>query len=116
MLVLTGIIAVLTVVDLSLNEVTKEAARTTSAATEGRRPPGYFGLQGELVCVKPLSKQIPVINGPVPTTHPVVSLQASGDTLWLWDPAPNRGEDGTRHALRVRAEDVALIGATGSQC
>lgn len=116
MLVLTGLIAVLTVVDLSLNEVTKEAARTTTAATEGRRPPGYFGLQGELVCVHPLSKEIPVINGPVPTTHPVVSFQTSGDTLWLWDPAPNRGEDSTRHALRVRAEDVALLAATGTHC
>ncbi|MDN3021738.1 hypothetical protein [Streptomyces sp. S.PB5] len=116
MLVLAGLIAVLTTVSLSLDDVQKAAARAMDAATAGHRPPAYYGLKGELVCVRPLAKEIPVVNGPVPTAHPVISFRASGDTLWLWDPSPSRGDDTDRHALRVRAEDVALINATGTRC
>lgn len=115
-LVLAGLVSVLTVAQISLHDVEKAARRAMDAAAAGRRPPSYFGLQGELVCVEPLSPRIPVINGPVPTGRPVLSFQASGDTVWLWDPAPSRGEDSTRHAVRVRAEDVALIGAHGRHC
>ncbi|MFI1364385.1 hypothetical protein [Streptomyces griseochromogenes] len=52
----------------------------------------------------------------MPTTHPVLSFQASGDTVWLWDPDPARGKDTSRHALRLRAEDVQLVAATGRHC
>jgi hypothetical protein len=113
---LAGIIAVLTVAQLALGDVEQAARRTMDAAAAGRRPPDYFGLRAELVCVEPLDKEIPVVNGPVPTTRPVVSFQPSGDTLWLWDPDPARGADTVRHALRVRTEDVALVRATGGRC
>ncbi|GAA4052861.1 hypothetical protein [Streptomyces shaanxiensis] len=116
MLVLAGIVAVLTVVQISLDDLDKAADRAMNAAAEGRRPPAYFGIRPELVCVEPVGDRTPVINGPVPTGHPVLSFQASGDTVWLWDPAPSRGEDTTRHALRVRAEDVALVQAEGRHC
>lgn len=116
MLVLAGIVAVLTVVQISLDDLDKAADRTMNAAAEGRRPPAYFGIRPELVCVEPVGDRTPVINGPVPTGHPVLSFQASGDTVWLWDPASSRGEDTTRHALRVRAEDVALVVAEGRRC
>ncbi|WP_033328790.1 hypothetical protein [Streptomyces yerevanensis] len=116
MLVLAGLIAVLTVVQLALGDVEKAADRTMDAAAAGRRPPAYFGIRAELVCVEPVGDKTPVINGPVPTAHPVLSFQASGDTVWLWDPAPSRGDDTTRHALRVRAEDVALVVADGRRC
>ncbi|MBP2048031.1 mono/diheme cytochrome c family protein [Streptomyces griseochromogenes] len=52
----------------------------------------------------------------MPTTHPVLSFQASGDTVWLWDPDPARGRDTSRHALRLRAEDMQLVAATGRHC
>ncbi|MFV0132972.1 hypothetical protein ACLGIH_06975 [Streptomyces sp. HMX87] len=116
LLCLAGLIAVLTVTQLALGDLERAAGRTMDAAAAGRRPPGYFGLRAELVCVEPLGKEISVVNGPVPTRHPVVSFQPSGDTLWLWDPAPERGGDTVRHALRVRAEDVALVRATGRRC
>lgn len=116
MLVLAGVVALLTVAQLSMTDVEEAADRTMDAAAAGRRPPGWFGLHPELVCVKPLDKEIPVVNGPVPTARPVVTFQPSGDTLWLWDPSPARGKDTERHALRVRAEDVALVRATGRRC
>ncbi|PWI14604.1 hypothetical protein DI272_10865 [Streptomyces sp. Act143] len=116
MLVLAGIVAVLTTVTLSLGTVERAADRAMDAAAEGRRPAAYYGLRPELVCVHPLAKSIPVINGPVPTTRPVISFQASGDTLWLWDPSPSRGADTPRHALRLRAEDVTLTAAHGTHC
>ncbi|MFI6012067.1 hypothetical protein ACIBAG_25160 [Streptomyces sp. NPDC051243] len=115
-LILSGIVAVLTVVQLTLDDLDRAADRTMNAAAEGRRPPAYFGIRPELVCVQPVGDRTPVINGPVPTRHPVLSFQASGDTVWLWDPAPSRGEDTTRHALRVRAEDVALVLTQGKRC
>ncbi|WP_329333266.1 hypothetical protein OG866_09425 [Streptomyces sp. NBC_00663] len=116
MLVLAGLVAVLTTVTLSLDATEKAADRAMDAAAEGRRPPAYYGLQGDLVCVRPLSGRIPVINGPLPTTRPLISFQPNGDTLWLWDPSRSRGEDTTRHALRVRAEDVSLSAAHGTHC
>lgn len=116
MLVLAGVVATLTVVQISLADLDRAADRTMNAAAEGRRPPGYFGIRPELVCVEPVGDRTPVINGPVPTGHPVLSFQASGDTVWLWDPAPSRGEDTARHALRLRAEDVQLMVAEGGRC
>ncbi|MET8770773.1 hypothetical protein [Streptomyces sp. NPDC004658] len=110
------VVAVLTVAVGALNGVEKAADRTMDAVRAGRRPPAYFGLRGELVCVKPLGTDVPVINGPVPVRHPVLSFQASGDTVWLWDPDPARGEDTARHSLRLRAEDVALVRARGTRC
>jgi hypothetical protein len=115
-LVLAGLISVLTVLQISLADVERAADRAMDAARAGRRPPAYFGLRAELVCVEPLSPKIPVLNGPVPTGHPVLTFQPSGDTVWLWDPAPSRGKDTDRHSLRVRAEDVALTDARGSHC
>ncbi|MFF4576075.1 hypothetical protein [Streptomyces sp. NPDC001410] len=110
------LVMVLTVASGALNGVERAADRTMDAAAEGRRAPAYFGIQGDLVCIEPLNPKIPVINGPVPTTHPVLSFQASGDTVWLWDPDPARGKDTSRHALRLRAEDVALVSAHGKHC
>ncbi|WCH95127.1 hypothetical protein POD33_24490 [Streptomyces moderatus] len=115
-LVLAGLIAVLTVVQIALDDVEKAAGRAMDAAGAGHRPPGYFGLRAELVCVRPLGTGTPVVNGPVPTAHPVLSFQPSGDTLWLWDPSSSRGDDTERHALRVRAEDVELVVAHGRRC
>ncbi|MCC5473697.1 hypothetical protein [Streptomyces barringtoniae] len=70
----------------------RAADRTIADATAGKRyPAAHFGIRGELVCVAPLNSKIPVINGPVPTTHPVLTFQASGDTVRLWDPDPARG-------------------------
>ncbi|NUS31114.1 MAG: hypothetical protein HOV92_43820 [Streptomyces sp.] len=116
MLVLAGLVAVLTTVTLSLDTTEKAAERAMDAAADGRRPPGYYGLQGDLVCVRPLSGRIPVINGPLPTARPLISFQPNGDTLWLWDPSRSRGADTARHALRVRAEDVTLSAAHGTHC
>ncbi|MFE1444541.1 hypothetical protein [Streptomyces sp. NPDC058739] len=116
MLGLAGLVAVLTVVQLALDDVERAADRAMDAAAEGRRPPAWFGLRPELVCVRPLNKETAVVNGPVPTGHPVVSFQPSGDTVWLWDPDPARGEETARHALRVRAEDVALVTTRGTRC
>ncbi|MEY9995251.1 MFS family permease [Streptomyces sp. V4I8] len=113
---LVGLVMLLTVVDIALDDVDQAADRAVDAAAAGRRPAAYFGLDGELVCVEPLSPKISVINGPVPTGHPVLSFRANGDTLWLWDPDPARGEDTARHSLRVRAEDVALVVTDGKRC
>ncbi|MFI9344631.1 hypothetical protein ACIG0D_25700 [Streptomyces sp. NPDC052773] len=116
LLPLEVLIVVLTVAGLALGDVDKAATRTMEDAAAGRRPAAYFGIQGELVCVTPMADEIPVLNGPVPTGHPLLAFQASGDVVWLWDPDAARGTDSARHALRVRAEDVTLTAAQGRNC
>ncbi|MEU5537353.1 hypothetical protein [Streptomyces sp. NPDC020362] len=113
---LMALVTVLTVASGAVSDVGRAADRTMDAAAAGRRAPAYFGIQGDLVCIRPLAAKIPVIDGPVPTTHPVLSFRASGDTFWLWDPDPARGKDTSRHALRLRAEDVQLVTTTGRHC
>ncbi|MEU9987338.1 hypothetical protein AB0E10_11100 [Streptomyces sp. NPDC048045] len=113
---LMALVVVLTVASGAVGGVDRAAHRTMAAAAQGRRAPAYFGIRGDLVCIEPLTGKIPVINGPVPTRHPVLSFRASGDTVWLWDPDPARGRDTSRHALRLRAEDVQLVAATGRHC
>ncbi|MFJ3303665.1 hypothetical protein ACIPSA_11150 [Streptomyces sp. NPDC086549] len=110
------LVMILTVAVDAVDGVDRAADGAMETAAQGRRPSAYFGLQGELFCVRPLNSKIPVINGPVPTTHPVLSFRASGDTVWLWDPDPARGKDTARHALRLRAEDVQLVAARGRHC
>ncbi|WP_225793214.1 hypothetical protein [Streptomyces aculeolatus] len=94
-----------------------EAAEMAAAdARAGKRPGHYYGLQGELMCVHPHRRKIPVFNGPLPVDRPVLTYGNSGDDLWLWDPASSRGKDLQRHALRVPAGDVTLTPARGGSC
>ncbi|MFJ3665017.1 hypothetical protein ACIPSE_01030 [Streptomyces sp. NPDC090106] len=95
------------------------AERATSAAdrsaervaAQGAEPADYFGLQGRLVCLRPVdaSHPLPVDNGPAPTGHPVLSFGTGGDWIWLWDPA-RHGKD-VQESFAVRREDVQLIPA-----
>ncbi|WP_327591540.1 hypothetical protein [Streptomyces chartreusis] len=46
--------------------------------------------------------------GPLPTGHPVLAFDSSGDETWLWDPQRKAGTAGlTKGALRVRTEQIA---------
>jgi hypothetical protein len=86
----------------------KDAQRTASRGTE---PPGYFGLKGHLMCLRPVEpdKPLPVENGPIVTAHPVLFFGSTDEWIWLWDPAHGDGDDWESFA--VRREDVQLIPA-----
>lgn len=103
------VVYLLTVVLVGLESAASAAERAASDARAGRDPKHWYGIDGRLVCVRPLSEDISVLGGPVPTGHPVLSFGASGDHVWLWDPL--RASEGTttpRASLRVRAEDVTI--------
>lgn len=85
------------------------ASRARAAAAFGENPAAYYGVQGRLVCVKPVAKEIPVFNGPLATTHPLLTFGTSGDRAWLWD--PRRAQ-----SLSVRLEDVVVTEAGASAC
>ncbi|MFE6761447.1 hypothetical protein [Streptomyces sp. NPDC057689] len=98
-------------ISLTAGLVGSEAAanRARAAAASGKVPAAYYGAQGRLVCVRPLSKRIPVFNGPLATTLPLLTFGTSGDRLWLWD--SQRDE-----SLSVRLEDVVVTQAGRSAC
>lgn len=98
-------------ISLATGLVGAEAAanRARTAAASGETPASYYGAQGRLVCVKPVSKEIPVFNGPLATTRPLLTFGPSGDRVWLWD--PRRDE-----SVSVRLEDVVVSEAAGSAC
>ncbi|MFC7303089.1 hypothetical protein ACFQVC_02500 [Streptomyces monticola] len=102
----------------TLDEVADAAERAARDTRSGQRPGSYYGLQGELVCVRPLEKgkALPVHGGPAPVGHPVLTFKPEGDTVWVWDPDPARGRDATRHAVRLRAEDIELLPARRGTC
>lgn len=112
------LLAALGVAELALKEVQAAAERTYSAAVKGEQPPGYFGINGRLVCVRPVdpAKPISVQPGPLPTSRPVLVFPREGTDLWVWDPSPARGRFSSEHAVRMRAEDVSLYPATGTSC
>ncbi|MEV2233687.1 hypothetical protein AB0H69_34625 [Streptomyces phaeochromogenes] len=80
-----------------------------SAVRAGKKPSPYYGLQGSLVCVKPLARQISVFNGPLDSERPLLTFGPSGDRVWLWD--PRRTE-----SLSVRLEDVIVTEARQGDC
>lgn len=87
------------------------AARQAKVAAQGgHEPASYFGLQGTLVCVQPLTPQVPVLFGPL-TNRPLLSFGANGDRLWVWDPDARHNEN--THFISVALQDVTLIQATG---
>ncbi|MFJ6480051.1 hypothetical protein ACIQK6_07935 [Streptomyces sp. NPDC091682] len=85
------------------------ASRAQTAAASGRDPAPYYGVEGTLVCVKPLNKEIAVFNGPLATTRPLLTFGPSGDRIWLWD--PQRGK-----SLSARLEDVVVTEKTSRAC
>ncbi|WP_175439214.1 hypothetical protein [Streptomyces vilmorinianum] len=85
------------------------ASRAQAAAASGRNPAPYYGVQGALVCVKPLNKDIPVFNGPLASGRPLLTFGPSGDRVWLWD--PQRGKP-----LSVRLEDVVVTEKSARAC
>lgn len=92
--------------------------RSAAAAQSGRSPTGYYGLQGHLMCVTPLSKDIAVYNGPLPTGHAVLTFGSTDDQIWLWGPHPaSRGKE-RWEAMSVPLDAVALTppGRAGARC
>ncbi|MEU9204706.1 hypothetical protein [Streptomyces sp. NPDC048332] len=87
----------------------KAANRARTAAASGEAPAPYYGVQGRLVCVEPVSEEIAVFNGPLAVTRPLLTFGMSGDRVWLWDP----GRDAS---VSVRLEDVVVTEAGASAC
>ncbi|GAB2843598.1 hypothetical protein GCM10027074_07770 [Streptomyces deserti] len=107
---LLSFVYVVTSITLGTRQAVGAAGRAAEHAAErNAEPPSYHGLWGRFVCVRPLSERIPVEYGPVTTGHPVVTFGASGDWMWLWDPARPGGP--VPESFALRREDVALLPA-----
>ncbi|WP_332880925.1 hypothetical protein [Streptomyces sp. NBC_00564] len=102
--------AVMTVVALivGLSSATAAADRTAAQAAAGQDPSPFFGISSRLVCVRPLDATNTAVQpGPLPTGHPVVAFDVTGDETWLWDPRRENGTaDLAKRALRVRTDQI----------
>ena len=87
----------------------RASGRAWTATRDGTAPESYYGLEGRLVCVSPVDKEIPLFNGPLHSDRPLLTFGPSGDRIWLWD--PRRTE-----SLSVRLEDVVVTGAAQGDC
>lgn len=85
------------------------AARAKAAAASGENPAPYYGVNGRLVCVKPMGKETAVFNGPLAIDRPLVTFGLSGDRVWLWEPLRAK-------SLSVRLEDVVVTQAEAGEC
>ncbi|MGW6521738.1 hypothetical protein [Streptomyces sp. NPDC054962] len=94
------------IVGLSSATVAAHRAATQSAA--GHDPSPFFGISARLVCVSPLDAANTAVQpGPLPTGHPVIAFDVTGDETWLWDPQRAKGTaDLTKRALRVRTDQI----------
>ncbi|MEU6825577.1 hypothetical protein ABZ921_33610 [Streptomyces atriruber] len=109
-MVMVAVIALtylLTITTTSLQNMASAATSAARAAVEGRDPAPYFGIDGTLVCVKPVVDRPAVENGPLPVDHAVLAFERAGDDLWLWDPERATSGGGPLPALSARAEHVA---------
>lgn len=110
-----SLLYVLVGIGVGVDAARADARRAMADARAGRTPAAYFGLQGSLLCVRPVDGDggaVAVENGPVPTGHPVLSFGSSEEWIWLWDP---RRDGAGSPTVAVRREDVRLIppGAAG---
>ncbi|WP_301128843.1 hypothetical protein [Streptomyces cacaoi] len=88
----------------SFGDSINAAKKAASAARHEENPNQYFGLAGERVCVQPIAKSIPIHNGPLPTTRPLVVFDTTASEVWLWDPK-------TGKALHTPREKIATTEA-----
>ncbi|MGK5532937.1 hypothetical protein [Streptomyces sp. URMC 129] len=98
------VVYVLTALLVGMDGASTAAARTAGAAREGQDPARYYGFDGRLLCVRPLTAPdaAPVLGGPLPPAdRPMLFFGAEGEHVWLWDPV-------REEPLRIRQEDVSL--------
>ncbi|MFJ3421923.1 hypothetical protein ACIPN8_36910 [Streptomyces sp. NPDC086082] len=93
---------------VGLSSATTAADRTATQAAAGQDPSPFFGISSRLVCVRPLDAANTAVQpGPLPTGHPVVAFDVTGDETWLWDPRREIGTaDLAKRALRVRTDQI----------
>ncbi|MEU6681510.1 hypothetical protein [Streptomyces sp. NPDC046925] len=92
---------------LGLSSANTAAQRTAAQASAGHDLSSFYGISARRVCVSPLEKDTAVQPGPLPTGHPVVAFDVSGDETWLWD--PQRAQDSSvlaESTLRVRSDQI----------
>ncbi|MFE5996855.1 hypothetical protein ACFQ6C_08165 [Streptomyces sp. NPDC056454] len=108
LLPLTGLQYVVTALLFGMLSAGYAWGDAADAVRAGQAPPGYYGLRGVLMCVKPKEPDIAVYNGPLVTDRPVVTFGASAERVWLWAP-PRQGSGSDQgRAMSVRLEDVTL--------
>ncbi|WP_405474920.1 hypothetical protein [Streptomyces sp. NBC_00009] len=93
---------------VGLSSATAAAHRTAAQSAAGHDPSSFFGISARLVCVSPLDAAHTAVQpGPLPTGHPVLAFDVTGDETWLWDPQRAKGTgDLTKRALRVRTDQI----------
>lgn len=105
--VLTLAVYLLTTLSAGLLSVNHAANRAASAARDGHQPASYYGIQGILECVKPITRVVPVYDAPLPSGRPVLSFGVNGEWLWVWDPTSGR-------SIGVPLSDVTVTRAAGA--
>jgi hypothetical protein len=94
---------------MGLSSAGTAADRTAAQAAAGHDLSPFFGISARRVCVRPLDEAKTAVQpGPLPTDHPVVVFDVTGDETWLWDPQRAKGTtDLAEKALRVRTDQIA---------
>ena len=103
---LLAAIYLLSSISTGLAIVSDASARAAEEASAGRQPNSYFGIQGTLMCFRPVTKSIPVYNGPLPSNKPMLSFGTTSDELWVWNPE-------SKNSIGVPLNEVIAIPATG---
>ncbi|WP_327740911.1 MULTISPECIES: hypothetical protein [unclassified Streptomyces] len=106
---------VVTTLNTAVQHVGAAAMRAAQSASEGRDPAGFFGIDGQLLCVSAVVDRPAMENGPLPTGHRVLVFDRAGDDLWLWDPGRAALPRGPRPALHAKAEHVSTWTPTGDR-
>ncbi|MFJ8608105.1 hypothetical protein ACIRH0_13030 [Streptomyces sp. NPDC093675] len=84
---LTALIMAAAVI-VGLSSAVTAADRTAAQASSGQDPSSFFGISARLVCASPLDAANTAVQpGPLPTGHPVVAFDVTGDETWLGSPA-----------------------------
>jgi len=99
----------LTAVLLGLDLVLNAATAAATAASSGRQPAAYFGIQATLTCVYPVTTATAMAKdgGPLPVGRPLLSFGAKDGWLWLWDPKTHR-------PISVPQLDVSVFPTAGA--
>ncbi|MEK2479538.1 hypothetical protein [Streptomyces noursei] len=97
----------LAVLTTGMSRVTAAAETAARDAMNGNQPNPYFGIKGTLMCVTPVSGNVPVYNGPLPKDHPVLIFGTSNGRLWLWDPERAKHTEGPKPAMHVQLFKVS---------
>ncbi|MFI0144437.1 hypothetical protein [Streptomyces globisporus] len=115
MIACVAAVYLLTIIVASLQGVSEAASRAADSAVAGRDPDPYFGINGNLFCIRPVVNDPAVTNGPLPKDYPVLVFERAGDEVWAWDPRREVSSVAPSPALHVKADHVTTWAPTSGE-